>query len=349
MKSNINRRKFLKYLAAGAAGVAVDSFLTACGQRPTDPGKVPPSNIISPTNIPPSATAGQTSSPVQVTRPPLSTPSAVPSFAQMAVTRGGEPEILVQRAIAALGGMEQFVKPGNDVIIKPNICVAYHSYEYAATTNPWVVGALVKLCLAAGAKRVRVMDYPFGGEAAEAYAVSGIAEQVNAAGGSMETMAPFKYVTTTLPNARALKNTDIYDDIMKTDVLINVPIAKTHGMAGLTLGMKNLMGTVRNREIIHHKMGQNLADLAGFLKPTLTVIDAVRILTANGPTGGNLDDVKKMDTVIASRDIMATDTYAASLFGVDPNSLAYITAGREAGIGQGDLSQVKIEEINVGG
>lgn len=349
MKSEINRRKFLKYLAAGAAGVAVDSLLVACGQKPIDPTKTESTDTISPAVNPPSALAGQSSSPSQVTRPPLSPSPAAPGFAQMAVTRGGEPEILVQRAIAALGGMEQFVKQGNDVIIKPNICVAYHSYEYAATTNPWVVAALVKLCLEAGAKRVRVMDYPFGGEAAEAYAVSGIADLVNTAGGSMETMAPFKYVSTSLPDARALKNTDIYDDIMKTDVLINVPIAKTHSMAGLTLGMKNLMGTVKNREIIHHKMGQNLADLTGFLKPTLTMIDAVRILTANGPTGGNLDDVKKMDTVIASRDILAADTYAASLFGVDPFSLAYITAGTEAGIGQSDLSQLKIEEISVGG
>lgn len=63
------------------------------------------------------------------------------------MARGESPKAIVQAAIKALGGIERFVKPGNDVIIKPNICVAYHTYEYAATTNPEVVGTLVALCV----------------------------------------------------------------------------------------------------------------------------------------------------------------------------------------------------------
>jgi uncharacterized protein (DUF362 family) len=344
MKSEFDRRKFLKYAAAGAAGLSIEAILAACGRKAPLPASPPAAAL--PTQ-PPSPTAFQPGN--TAASPPQPTATTLSENAYLAVTRGGKPEVLVERAIAALGGMEKFVKRGSNVIIKPNICVAYHSYEYAATTNPWVVGALVKLCLAAGAGQVRVMDYPFGGDAAEAYAVTGIADQVTANGGSMEAMAPFKYVTTTLPNATTLKETDIYDDIMKADVLINVPIAKTHGMAGLTLGMKNLMGTVRNREMLHWQMGKNLADLAGFLKPTLTVIDAVRILTANGPTGGDLNDVKQLDTVIASADILAADTYAASLFNVDPFSLEYIKEGTAVGLGQSDLSRVKVEELNVGG
>jgi uncharacterized protein (DUF362 family) len=344
MQPSFDRRKFLKYIAAGAAGLTIETLAAACGRKTSVPTPTAASLPLQPaTNVAP------TGEPAASLPEPTATTATASSFAQMAVTRGGSPELLVERAIQALGGMEQFVKPGNDVIIKPNICVAYHTYEYAATTNPWVVGALVKLCLAAGAKQVRVMDFPFGGEAGQAYATSGIAEQVNANGGSMESMAPFKYVTTSLPNAQALKETDFYDDILKTDVLINVPIAKTHGLAGLTLGMKNLMGTILHREVIHWNMGPNLADLAGFLKPTLTIIDAVRILTANGPSGGNLDDVRQMDTLIASQDILAADTNAASLFNVDPFSLAYIQAGAAAGLGQSDLSQVRIEEFNVGG
>jgi len=90
------------------------------------------------------------------------------------VTRNGEPEVLVRRAIAALGGMQRFVGKDANVVVKPNICVAYHGYEYAATTNPWVVGTLVKMCFEAGPLKVQVMDYPFGGTAQQAYAVSGI-------------------------------------------------------------------------------------------------------------------------------------------------------------------------------
>jgi uncharacterized protein (DUF362 family) len=275
-------------------------------------------------------------------------PPAV-SVPDLVVARGGAPGALVQQALQALGGIERFVKPGNDVIIKPNICVAYHSYAYAATTNPWVVGELVKLCLGAGASRVRVMDYPFGGTADEAYAISGIKEQVEAAGGVMETMSRVKYVKTRLPDAQVLTDCVIYTDALKTDVLIDVPIAKHHSLARLTLGMKNLMGLIQNREFIHYQMGDKLTDLARQLHPTLTVVDAVRILMNNGPTGGNLNDVKQLDTVIASADIVAADSYAATLFGLQPDDISYIKAGAAAGLGRSDLKNLKIEELRVNG
>ena len=268
----------------------------------------------------------------------------------MVVAHGGDqPEELVNRAIEALGGIERFVKPGNDVIIKPNICVAYHTYEYAATTNPWVVGALVKLCKGAGASRVRVMDFPFGGTADQAYTISGIKDQVTAAGGQMEQMAARKFTKAEIPSGKDLHNWLIYEDILKADVVINVPIAKHHSLAGLTLGMKNMMGTVQDRESIHINMGQRLADLTSRIKPALTVVDAVRILMANGPTGGNLADVKKLDTLIATTDIVAADTYAASFFNVKPADLPYIAAGEKMGLGTSDLASVKIEQIAVGG
>jgi uncharacterized protein (DUF362 family) len=105
-----------------------------------------------------------------------------------------------------------------------------------------VVAAIVALCLGAGAKRVRVMDFPFGGTAKDAYKTSGVAEAVEAAGGQMELMNALKYQTMDIPNAQALKKTEIYGDILTADVIINVPIAKHHSMATLTLGLKNLMG-----------------------------------------------------------------------------------------------------------
>lgn len=281
------------------------------------------------------------------TAAPTSTAAALP---YLVVAHGGDnPEELVNRSLKALGGIERFVKPGSEVIIKPNICVAYHAFEYAATTNPWVVSAIVKLCLNAGAKRVRVMDNPFGGTADQAYAISGIGEQVKAAGGVMELMTNRKFVKTAFPQGRDIKDWMIYDEIVKADVIINVPIAKHHSLARLTLGMKNLMGTILNRESIHSNMGQRLADLSGRIKPALTIVDAVRILMANGPTGGNLNDVKKIDTLIATTDIVAADTYAASLFNVKPDQLAYIGAGVKSGIGRSDIENVKIEQITVNG
>ena len=145
-----------------------------------------------------------------------------------------------------------------------------------------------------------------------------------------------------------MQQCDIFDDVLNADVLINVPIAKHHSLARLTLGMKNLMGVIRDRPSIHRNIGQRLADLTSRVYPTLTVVDAVRILVANGPTGGNLDDVRKTDTVIASPDIVAADSYASTLFGLRPEELAYIQAGAAMGLGRSELGTLKIEEIAVG-
>ena len=270
-----------------------------------------------------------------------------PDKAYLAVARGPDTEAIVRAAIESLGGMERFVKDGDDVIIKPNICVAYHTYEYAATTNPFVVGTLVGLCKEAGAGRVRVMDYPFGGRPEEAYERSGIAETVKSAGGEMEVMSGMKFRDTEIPDGRDIKKWPIYVDALDADVLINVPIAKHHSLARLTLGMKNLMGLIKDRNQLHFNLGQRLADLTSLLRPQLTVVDAVRILTNHGPTSGQLNDVKVMNTVIASHDIVAADTYATTFFGLTGDDLPAIRAAVPMGLGTNDLTSVKVEEISV--
>ncbi len=266
----------------------------------------------------------------------------------MVVTHGGEPEALVRQALAALGGMSAFVASGSSVVIKPNICVAYHTYEYAATTNPWVVGTLVKMCFEAGAASVKVMDHPFGGTDTEAYKISGIKEQVEAAGGEMVRMISYHYIETKIPAAVFLTSSKIYDEILNAEVLINVPIAKQHSSSGLTLGMKNMMGAVWIRETLHNRLHQSIADLNTLLKPQLTVLDAVRILTGNGPTGGSLSDVQQKDTVIASRDVVAVDSLATSLFGMKPEDLDYIRFATKMGIGRSDLQNLNIQVIELG-
>jgi uncharacterized protein (DUF362 family) len=333
MKTNHSRREFLRLAGVGLTTVAAQQLLTACGVKS---GVLTPvsTDIVNPTQEPSTET--------QTEEPTLSTSD----YPYLVVARGSEPEEMVRQGILALGGMERFMKTGADVIIKPNICIGYHSFEFAATTNPWVVGALVKICLEAGAGRVRVMDYGFGGTAEECYRVSGIAEQVEAAGGEMEEMTQLKFVETDIPDAVQLHQASIYQDILKADLLINVPIAKNHGMATLTLGLKNLMGTMLSRESIHPSFEKNLVDLATIVRPHLTVIDAIRTLMANGPTGGNLKDVKQQDTLIFSPDIVAADSYATRLFDMTPEDIPYIIKAAERELGISDLSAVRIQEIN---
>jgi uncharacterized protein (DUF362 family) len=329
----LSRRDFIKYalrFVPGAIMAGALSSLAAC------------SNAKAP------LTSGPASTPIKTD--PNQQPTVLPSppdKAYLAVARGQNPGEIVQAAVKALGGMERFVKKGDDVIIKPNICVAYHTYEYAATTNPEVVRELVRLCIDAGAGRVRVMDQPFGGTAEQAYERSGIAEVVKEAGGEMEVMGNRKYQETAIPDGRDIKKWPVYIDALDADVLINVPIAKHHSLGRLTLGMKNLMGLIKDRGQFHFNLGQRIVDLTSLLRPELTIVDAVRILTNHGPTGGNLDDVKLLNTVIASHDIVAADTYATSLFGLTSEDIPAIRAAVQMGLGTTDLKNVKVEEINI--
>jgi len=326
----MTRRKALRYLLVGGAAVAAVPLLDAC-QKMTATTSIPETAI---------AVENSTATPSET-----STPLNLPD---LAVARNGEPEPLVRAAVNAIGGLQQFIPNGGWVIVKPNICTAYYGYEYAATTNPWVVGTLVKMCFEAGAGKVQVMDYPFGGTPEDAYQVSGIAEQVEQNGGEMVVMSSFKFKKTAIENSLGLDSIYIYEDIFKADTLINVPIAKNHGMSKLTLAMKNLMGLMEYRETVHWNFGKCLTDLAGKIRPTLNVIDAVRILLNNGPTGGNLNDVKKLDTVIVSKDIVAADSYAATLFNFKPDDLDFVRYGAKYGLGRSDLAALNIQEIDLG-
>lgn len=357
----ISRRETLRGLAAAGAGLA----LAACSPRTAVP-PVPAENSAPDQPVQEEVPQAQETAPdqpaVSISTAAEDTPSAEPAQeepaqkdtpqpqsgqAYLAAGHGEDPAAITEGAIRALGGMERFVKSGFDVIIKPNICTDYYSFEYAATTNPVVVATLVRLALAAGAKRVRVMDFPFGGTAESAYKRSGIEEAVTAAGGQMELMNVNKFRKTKIPQGVSIQEWPIYQEALSCDFLINVPIAKHHGLAGLTLGGKNLLGVIQNRSNIHADFGQRIADLISVVRPGLTVVDAVRTLMRNGPTGGSLDDVKQTNTVIASHDIVAADSYATGLFGKTGADIAYIRTAAEMGLGTLDLSAIKVEEVNL--
>jgi len=325
--------------------------MTACVA--SRPSATQPTHVV-PSVPPPTQKAQPQENPASAVAPIVNTdvpsnnaqaPAAEQAY--LAVARGNDAAKITTAAIAAIGGIERFVKPGSDVVIKPNICTDYYSFEYAATTNPDVVATLVRLCLGAGAKRVRVMDNPFGGSAESAYARSGIGDAVSAAGGQMELMNRNKYQNTAIPDGRDLKEWSFYQDVLNADVFINVPIAKHHSLARLSLGGKNLLGVITRPGMIHANMGQRVADLVSRVRPTLTVIDAVRILMSNGPTGGNLDDVKLTNTVIASHDIVAADAYATTLFGLTGADIGYIQAAADMGLGTMDVQSLKVEELSL--
>ncbi len=263
----------------------------------------------------------------------------------LVVAHGASPERIVKAALDAMGGIGKFVTRGDVVVIKPNIGWD-RTPEQAGNTNPEVVAAVVKLCFEAGAKKVRVFDRPVN-DPRRCYVQSGIASAARALGADVGYVDERKFKDMDI-KGEALKSWPLYTEVFEADKVINIPIAKHHGLARLTMSMKNWMGVMGDqRRQIHQKLDESLVDLSMKIKPTLTILDAVRILTANGPQGGNLADVKKLDTVVVGMDQVAIDSYGATLFGMKGSDLGYVRLGNKMGLGKMDLNRMKIKTIRV--
>jgi uncharacterized protein (DUF362 family) len=259
----------------------------------------------------------------------------------LSVAEGKDYAAITRNAVASLGGIGKFVKKGNTVVVKPNIGWDRRP-EYAATTHPAVVKAIVEDCLEAGAKKVKVFDNTCN-DARRCYENSGI----NAALKGMKNVE-LKYTENeryknTKINGVFLKEWELYDEALLADVFINIPIAKHHGLTRITLGLKNIMGIMGgNRGYIHRNIDDALSDVNAFVKSRLTIIDATRILLNHGPQGGNLNDVKVLNKVIASTDIVAADAYATTLFGLNPQDISVTVSAYKRGLGEMNLSKIKV-------
>lgn len=252
----------------------------------------------------------------------------------------GSPEEATRAAIDALGGMESYVRPGETVAIKPNIGWD-RAPIHAANTNPVVVSTLVKLCLEARAAAVIVTDNSCN-DPRRCFTRSGIWKAASEAGAQVVLPAPHRFRPYDL-GGEILHRMPIFTTAVTADRFINVPIAKHHGLSKMTGAMKNLYGLLggrRNR--LHQSIDASIADLADFLRATLTVMDATRVLLRNGPQGGNIDDTLVLGKVIASTDPVAVDAYAASLIGLVPEDLPYLEMAARRGLGQIDWEAMDV-------
>jgi len=240
--------------------------------------------------------------------------------------------------------MSKFVKPGQVVLVKPNIAWARRP-EQAATTNPEVVAEIVRLCKQAGAREVKVMDHAVDRPESLVLKMTGI-EPPATEGGARVRMASSAalYEKVKLPRAKALKSADVLRDLRRADVVINVPIAKVHDTTGLTLGCKNLMGVVLNRGAWHRSgLEQCIADFVGEFPPDLTILDAVRILVTKGPKGpGRVQD---KDVVVAGTDPIAVDAYGATLFNRRAEEIRHLKLAHAMGAGEIDLERIRIRNV----
>ncbi|MGA2150805.1 MAG: DUF362 domain-containing protein [Geobacteraceae bacterium] len=254
---------------------------------------------------------------------------------------GMDPARTTVNALSLLGGIGRFVKPGNTVVVKPNIGWD-RSAEQGANTNPLVVRAVVEECLRAGAKKVKVFDRTCNDER-RCYVNSGIEPALKGMKNvEVKHLEEERYKKVAL-NGKVLREWELYGEALSADVYINVPVAKHHGLTRLTLGLKNVMGIMGgNRGAIHKYIDTALTDVNAVFRPQLTIIDATRILTAHGPQGGDLKDVRRLNRVIASTDIVAADAYATTLFGMKPEEISVTVAAYRRGLGEMDLRKVRI-------
>jgi uncharacterized protein (DUF362 family) len=243
---------------------------------------------------------------------------------------------LTRAAIGALGGMGRFVSRGHTVWVKPNIGWDRRP-EQAACSNPDVVATIVELCFQAGAGKVTVGDNPCVSPE-KSFARSGIQAAAQKAGARCYYLDERKFRRMAMRGARVLKEWEIYTEAVEADRLINLFIPKQHSLSKATLGMKNLMGLAGGpRSRFHQDIAGTVADLAAFLRPQLVVMDAVRVLAANGPTGGNLADVWRKDTVAAGVDQVAMDACGAALLGLAPAEIGIVSEAHARGLGTMDI------------
>lgn len=270
-------------------------------------------------------------------------------FAELVVARGGlidSPTLaseLVGKAVDALGGMKRFISRGDVVVVKPNIGWDRMPI-HAANTNPDVVGAVIEQAFNAGAKRVVVADGSCN-EAERCFQRSGIWRKAYALGADVILPAEHRYRTTRM-KGEILDEWPIFTTLVDADKVINVPVAKHHNLAKYTGAMKNwygILGGRRNR--LHQSIDVSIADLATFMRPSLVVVDAMRVLVRNGPQGGNIDDTKVMNTVVASVDQVAADAFACTLIGQHRDNLAYLKMAHERGIGTMFWEHLRVKEV----
>jgi uncharacterized protein (DUF362 family) len=253
------------------------------------------------------------------------------------------PEGLVKRAVEALGGMGKFISRGDVVVIKPNIGWDRMPI-HAANTNPDVVAAVIKLAYDAGAKKVVVADGSCN-DPNRCFQRSGIWRAAYDVGAEIVLPQEHRYRSMRL-KGDVLDEWPIFTTLVDADKVINVPVAKHHNLAKYTAAMKNWYGVLggrRNR--LHQSIDLSIADLATFMRPSLVVVDAWRVLVRNGPQGGNIDDAKDMHTVVATVDQVAADAFGCTLIGQKRENLPYLAMGEKRGLGTMRWENLRVREV----
>jgi uncharacterized protein (DUF362 family) len=317
------RQMLIQLLRAGGAGAATAGlgfWLNGRSRRPEEPAPV--------------AARPRTAIPADPNRP------------EMVVARGDDPRLAVRRAIQELGGIRRFISNGDVVVVKPNIGWD-RTPQQAANTNPDLVAEVVRLCREAGARKVIVTDVS-SNEPRRAFLRSGIQEAALKEGAEIVLPDERRFKEANL-GGEVLGTWPVLEPFLEADKIINLPIAKQHSLTGVTLGMKNWYGIIGGeRQRLHQRIHESLADLAAFMRPALTVIDAYRVLVRNGPAGGSLADVETRKTLVAGTDPVALDAWVAKAFwDLDAERLPYLKLASGRGLGTARFETLRTSAVTL--
>ena len=259
----------------------------------------------------------------------------------LAVIKGESVDKNVRAAVALLGGMGRFVTKGGKVVVKPNVLTG-RPPEYATTTSPELMKAVIAMCWEVGAKEVVVLDNPTS-DHRSAFETSGLAQAISAADGKLVYLASRDYQDYDIPQGKVLTKWAFVTEALEADTLIDLALPKQHGTSGATMTMKNLMGVMGGRRgSIHNDFSHKIVDVSTLVKPTLSILDAYRVLFRNGPTGGSLSDVRLEKTLVAGTNTVSIDAYGTRFFGKTPADYEWLVEAGSRGMGEIDVSKLSI-------
>jgi len=266
-----------------------------------------------------------------------------PQFPRIVLAENVDHILALNASLDAIGGIKRFVKPNEKVVIKPNVGWD-RTPEQGADTNPVLVGEMVRKCLDAGAREVVVSDITCN-HAPRCFIRSGIREAVESSGGKVILPQEEDYVKIDL-GGQLLTVWPVLRHFIETDKFINMPVVKNHSLSVCTIGMKNLYGIIGGRRNqLHQSIDQSIVDLAAFCQPTLTVIDATRVMFRGGPTGGSLENIAIKNSVVCATDQVAGDARAALFIDVNAERVGHIVLAHKSGLGNIDYNAAGYKEI----
>jgi len=260
----------------------------------------------------------------------------------VAIVRGEDPFEMLTKALTLIRA-EGIIKRDDVVLIKPNYVVAKHPSS-GITTDSKIIESIIEFVKRTGAKEI-IVGEGGAGDTERAFDTVGIRDVVKRQAVRLINLNRDNRINVKIPHALALREVGVAETSLRSTCIINVPKLKVHHMALVTLCMKNLMGMILPKSIMHDQINEKIVDLASFFK------NRVKLNVVDGLIGAEEDEVHgspvRMDLIIVGTDMVAVDSVATAVMGINPQKVKYLRLAEEKGLGVSSLNEIEVlgEEI----